>query len=83
MTLPGLVLFYGGLVRSKNYLSVLMHNVAIACLASVLWVLCLYSLAFSEGSAYIGDFSKVLLSGVGLDSVSGSIPELFAGSVRS
>ena len=76
MTLPGLALFYGGLVRSKNYLSVLMHNVAIACLASVLWVLCLYSLAFSEGSAYIGDFSKVLLSGVGLDSVSGSIPEL-------
>ncbi len=76
MTLPGLALFYGGLVRSKNYLSVLMHNVAIACLASVLWVLLLYSLAFSEGSAYIGDFSKVLLSGVGLDSVSGSIPEL-------
>ena len=76
MTLPGLALFYGGLVRSKNYLSVLMHNVAIACLASVLWVVCLYSLAFSEGNAYVGGFSNILLNGIGLDSVSGSIPEL-------
>ena len=76
MTLPGLALFYGGLVRSKNYLSVLMHNVAIACLASVLWVVCLYSLAFAEGNAYVGGFSNVLLNGIGLDSVSGSIPEL-------
>ena len=76
MTLPGLALFYGGLVRSKNYLSVLMHNVVIACLASVLWVFCLYSLAFSEGNAYIGDLSRAFLSGITQDSVSGSIPEL-------
>ena len=76
MTLPGLALFYGGLVRSKNYLSVLMHNVAIACTASVLWVVCLYSLAFSEGSAWVGDFSKAFLAGINQDSVSGSIPEL-------
>ena len=76
MTLPGLALFYGGLVRSKNYLSVLMHNVAIACLASVLWVVCLYSFAFTEGNVWIGDFSKVFLKGIDQDSVSGSIPEL-------
>lgn len=76
MTLPGLALFYGGLVRSKNYLSVLMHNVVIACLASVLWVICLYSIAFTEGNAYFGDLSKAFLSGINQDSVSGTIPEL-------
>ncbi|MFL2848388.1 MAG: ammonium transporter [Coraliomargaritaceae bacterium] len=76
MTLPGLALFYGGLVRSKNYLSVLMHNVAIACFASVLWVICLYSIAFTEGNAYFGDLSKAFLSGINQDSVSGTIPEL-------
>ena len=76
MTLPGLALFYGGLVRAKNYLSVLMHNVAIACLASVLWVVVLYSIAFSDGNALFGGLSKAFLSGINLDSVSGSIPEL-------
>jgi len=63
MTLPGLSLFYGGLVRSKNALSVLMQCFAIACGASVVWYLVGYSLAFGEGNAFIGDFSKVLFTG--------------------
>jgi Amt family ammonium transporter len=65
MTLPGLALFYGGLVRAPNLLSVLMHCFSIACLVSVLWLVCGYSLAFGTGSLWIGDFSKAFLSGVG------------------
>ena len=61
MTLPGLALFYGGLVRSKNVLSVLMHCFAIACVASLLWVICLYSLAFSGGNGWIGDMQHLFL----------------------
>ncbi len=75
MTLPGLAMFYGGLVQAKNLLSVLMHCFAIACLASVLWLAGVYSLAFGEGNALIGDLSKVMLSGVGFGSVAGDIPE--------
>ena len=75
MTLPGLALFYGGLVRSKNVLSVLMQCFAIAGLASVLWLIAGYSLAFGEGNAWIGDFSKVLMAGVGKETLSGEIPE--------
>jgi Amt family ammonium transporter len=75
MTLPGLALFYGGLVRSKNVLSVLMQCFGIACAASILWYLIGYSLAFDEGSAWIGGTSKALLSGVGEDSLSGDLPE--------
>lgn len=75
MTLPGLALFYGGLVRSKSVISVLMHCFTIACVASVLWVAGLYSLAFSEGSAWLGGLSKVGLKGVETASLSGSIPE--------
>src|SRR3569833_2779191 len=60
MTLPGLALFYGGLVRSKNVLSVMAQCVAIACLASVLWLLVGYSLAFSGTGALIGDLGKAL-----------------------
>ncbi|MGI9385844.1 MAG: ammonium transporter [Methyloligellaceae bacterium] len=67
MTLPGLALFYGGLVRSQNVLSVLMHCFAIACLASVLWLAGVYSLAFGDGNAWIGDFSKFFLAGVARD----------------
>lgn len=79
MTLPGLALFYGGLVRSKNVLSVLLQCFAIAGGASVLWLLLGYSLAFGEGNAFIGDFSKVMFAGIAKDSLSGSIPEsLFA-----
>jgi len=75
MTLPGLALFYGGLVRARNVLSVLMQCFAVCALASVLWFAVGYSLAFSEGNALIGGLDKVFLSGVGLDSTAGSIPE--------
>ena len=78
MTLPGLALFYGGLVRSRNVLSVLMHCFAIACLASVAWLIIVYSLAFSDGGGlnpYIGGLSKAFLAGITTDTMSGSIPE--------
>jgi len=76
MTLPGLALFYGGLVRSKNVLSVLMQCFAISCLASLLWVIGLYSLAFSEGNALIGDFKHLFLSGITVDELNGgTFPE--------
>tara|TARA_B100000029_G_C17583088_1_gene960274 strand:+ start:8 stop:1213 length:1206 start_codon:yes stop_codon:yes gene_type:complete len=75
MTLPGLALFYGGLVRSKNVLSALMQCISIACLASVLWLAVGYSLAFGDGNQWIGDTSKAFLSGVGRDVLSGDIPE--------
>ncbi|MDG1752813.1 MAG: ammonium transporter [Thalassotalea sp.] len=75
MTLPGLALFYGGLVRRKNILSILMQCFAIASISSVLWLVVGYSLAFGEGNAYIGDFSKVLMMGVEKDTLSGDIPE--------
>ncbi len=75
MTLPGLALFYGGLVRSKNVLSVLMQCFAIAGLASILWLVAGYSLAFGEGNAWIGDLSKVMMAGIGRETLSGSIPE--------
>lgn len=76
MTLPGLALFYGGLVRVKNYLSVLMHCFTIACLASVLWVVGLYSLAFSEGNAWIGDLQHMFLQGISIDELNGgTFPE--------
>ena len=75
MTLPGLSLFYGGLVRVKNILSVLMQCFAITCVASLLWLLVGYSLAFGEGNAFIGDFSNVLLGSVTEVGLSGDIPE--------
>lgn len=75
MTLPGLALFYAGLVRSKNVLSVLMQCFAIAAAASILWFIVGYSLAFGEGNAWIGDFSKVMMAGIGKDTLSGDIPE--------
>ncbi len=77
MTLPGLALFYGGLVQSKNILSVLMHCMAIACLMSLLWLFGGYSLAFSEGNAWIGGLSKFMLMDVGRETVADgtAIPE--------
>jgi len=76
MTLPGLALFYGGLVRSQNFLSVLMHCFAVACIASVLWILGLYSLAFSGGNGWIGDLTHLGLNGIGIETTDGrSIPE--------
>ena len=74
MTLPGLALFYGGLVRVKNILSVLMQCMMAAGLVGVLWVVAGYSLAFGEGNQFIGDLSMVMLNGVTPDSVSGTIP---------
>ncbi len=75
MTLPGLAMFYGGLVRTKNVLSVLMQCFAIAGMVSILWLVAGYSLAFGEGNAWIGDFSRVMMAGVGRETLSGSIPE--------
>ena len=75
MTLPGLALFYAGLVRSKNVLSVMMHCVIIACLGSVLWLACGYSLAFSGTGPLIGDLAKAFAHGIGRGSVHGTIPE--------
>ncbi|MBL4805818.1 MAG: ammonium transporter [Rhodobacteraceae bacterium] len=79
MTLPGLALFYGGLVRSRNVLSVLMHTMAIACLMSILWLMFGYSIAFGDGgalNAYWGGLGKVFLTGVTADSMTGTIPEI-------
>ncbi len=75
MTLPGLALFYGGLVRAKNVLSVLMQCFAIAGAASIIWLVAGYSLAFGEGNAWIGDLSKMMMAGVGRETLSGDIPE--------
>ena len=77
MTLPGLSLFYGGLVRARNILSVFMHCYAIACLMSVLWFAFGYSIAFGDGSSgYWGGLGKVFLSGVDAGSLSGTLPEV-------
>ncbi len=75
MTLPGLSLFYGGLVRSKNVLSILMQCFVITCMVSVLWLVVGYSLAFGDGNGLIGGFGKVLFNGVTEGSMSGDIPE--------
>jgi Amt family ammonium transporter len=77
MTLPGLALFYGGLVRAENLLSVLMQCFAIACLVSVLWLICAYSLTFDGSGAFLGDLGKVFLRGVARDAVAANttLPE--------
>jgi len=75
MTMPGLALFYGGLVRSKNVLSVLMQCFTICCMASIVWLVAGYSIAFGGGNAWWGGLSKAFLAGVSTDTLSGSIPE--------
>ncbi|HET7827080.1 MAG TPA: ammonium transporter [Anaeromyxobacter sp.] len=79
MTLPGLALFYGGLVRTKNVLSVLMQCFAIASIVTVLWIAVGYSLAFTAGApstnAFVGGLGKAFLAGVGRGALQGSIPE--------
>lgn len=75
MSLPGLALFYGGLVRAKNYLSVLMKIYAIAALASIVWVIAGYSIAFGAGNGWWGGLDNLFLKSLGRDSVSGTIPE--------
>jgi len=74
MTLPGLALFYGGLVRVKNILSVLMQCFAIACLVSILWLIAGYSLAFGTGNEWIGDMSMVFMGSITEDALAGDIP---------
>jgi Amt family ammonium transporter len=78
MTLPGLALFYAGLVRAKNVLSILMQCFVITCAVSLLWLLAGYALAFGDGGAaqaWIGGLAKAFLDGVGRDAVSGTVPE--------
>ncbi|MGH8494233.1 MAG: ammonium transporter [Moraxellaceae bacterium] len=75
MTIPGLALFYGGMVRKKNVLATMMQSFAITALITVLWTVVGYSLAFSEGSPYVGGLGKMFLKGIGVNTVIGSIPE--------
>ncbi len=78
MTIPGLALFYGGMVRKKNVLATVMQSFAITCLVTVLWVIIGYSLAFTDGgglNAYVGGTSKAFLEGIGKDTLQGTIPE--------
>ncbi len=78
MTIPGLALFYGGMVRKKNVLATVMQSFAITCLVTVIWMIVGYSLAFTDGggmTGYIGGLSRFFLAGMGVDAVSGTIPE--------
>ena len=75
MTLPGLALFYAGLVRASNILSVLMHCFTIACISSIAWLVIAYSIAFSGTGAYVGDLGNLSLANLSRDSMSGDIPE--------
>src|SRR5205085_50690 len=78
MTIPGLALFYGGMVRKMNVLATVMQSFAVTCLVTVLWVIVGYSLAFTEGNPFFGGFSRVLLDGMTIDSINDlakTIPE--------
>jgi Amt family ammonium transporter len=78
MTIPGLALFYGGMVRKKNVLATVMQSFMVTCLVTVLWTVCTYSMAFTSGSPYVGGMSRVLLMGMTIDSVNDlakTIPE--------
>ncbi len=78
MTIPGLALFYGGMVRKKNVLSTVMQSFAVTCLMTILWMVAGYSIAFSDGgnlNAWVGGLDKAFFSGISLDDLSGTIPE--------
>ncbi len=75
MTIPGVALFYGGMVRKQNVLAIMMQCFAITCLMSLIWMVVGYSLAFSPGNAFIGGFGNLFLSNLAADSLSGTIPE--------
>ncbi|HYD70769.1 ammonium transporter [Azospirillum sp.] len=75
MTIPGLALFYGGMVRKMNVLATVMQSFAICCLASILWMVIGYSIAFTEGTPFFGSLDKMFLAGIGKDTLSGVIPE--------
>src|SRR5947207_15049102 len=68
MTIPGLALFYGGMVRKKNVLATVMQSFAVTCLVTVLWTIVGYSLAFTEGTPFVGGFTRFMLSGMMVDS---------------
>ena len=76
MTIPGLALFYGGMVRKKNVLSTMAHSFVAAAVVSIVWVAIGYTLAFGEGNAFIGSLDKFMLSGITTDALSGTIPEI-------
>lgn len=76
MTIPGLALFYSGMVRKKNVLNSMAHSFLAAVIVSVLWVVVGYSLAFTEGNGFVGGFEKAFLAGITPDTLSGSIPEI-------
>lgn len=78
MTIPGVAMFYGGMVRKKNVLATAMQSFAVACVMTVLWMIIGYSLAFTDGggmNAYVGGLDKMLLRGIGVYTLSGTIPE--------
>src|SRR5512138_1486041 len=75
MTLPGLALFYAGLVRAKNVLSVLMQCFAITCVVTLAWVIVGYSVAFGDGNAWWGGLGKAFLAGIDVKTVKGTLPE--------
>ena len=78
MTIPGLALFYGGLVRSKNVLSILMQCFAVTCMVSIMWLVFVYGLAFGDGGSmnkWIGSLDQLMLGGIDRDSMVGTIPE--------
>ena len=75
MTVPGVAMFYGGMVRKKNTLTIIMQVFATTCVATVVWMIVAYSLAFSGGGNYLGDLERLFLSGMTSDAVSGTIPE--------
>ena len=75
MTVPGLALFYGGLVRKKNVLATVMQSFAITAVITIVWMVVGYSLAFKGDGAYVGDLSAAFLNGIGVDTLSGTIPE--------
>ncbi len=76
MTIPGLALFYGGMVRKKNVLATLMQSFAITCLVTVLWMVIGYSLAFTNGNGFIGGLSRLFLTGMGLDAANALAPTI-------
>src|SRR6266446_9273129 len=69
MTIPGLALFYGGMVRKMNVLATVMQSFAVTCLVTVLWMIVGYSLAFTEGNAFVGGLSRFVLNGMGVDAI--------------
>ena len=75
MTIPGLALFYGGLVGKKNIVSTISQSFMITCVVTLIWFVCGYSLTFGEGNLYIGDFSKLFLKGIDVASLNMTIPE--------